>query len=303
MNKRQLIATLRKKGIVRHSRSLSLLKRREIEEIEKAVESGAPDHLSHTQVDMYRRCGLQYFFSYKRGIKNPPGINLTLGKSVEAGIDYNYLEKIETGQDEPLDVLEDVYHEDFEARREDTDWKEDDPDKAEKVGRGLIGVFRDDLAPRTYPVAVQKEYNVEFGNVPYTFKAFIDLIAGTPSDIPGTFNPLIIDHKTAARSPNQGTVDVMDQLTAYAGCYQMVDGDILPVGIDAMVKTKVPKAVQLRSTRTEEAIKRYWKTVQLIYEGISAGYYPPAQTTTGAQANWVCSPKFCGYWDTCHEEF
>lgn len=304
MTKGEIIAALQSKGLERlYGSTLSALKKKQLEDALAAIRAGAPTHLSHTQVSMFRRCSMQYYWRYIRKMKRPPGANLTLGASVDEAENHNYSQKIESFTDEPLDAIEDVYHEEFEARRDETDWQESDPNEVEDTGRSLLKVYRDELAPGTNPIAVQKEYDVSFGNTPFTFKAFVDLIAFTdPPVVHGHEKEYtIIDNKTSGKTPPQSMVDRGSQLTAYAGLYQMIDQKTYKavlVGLDVLVSTKTPKAVQLRSIRTDTDIQRYWKTVQAVYENIVAGSFVPVEAD-----NWVCDPKWCGYFDTCHEEF
>lgn len=297
MNKGELITALSEMGIERlYGSTLSGLKKKEMEVAFRAIKKGAPRHLSHSQVSTYRKCSMQYYYRYKEKIKSPPGFALTLGSVMDHTENHNYSQKIKSGNDEPLGVLEDVFHEEFEARRDETDWAENDPNVIETTGRSLVRVYTEDLAPVTYPIAVQKEYDIAFSNAPYTFKAFIDLIAVDESDT------IIIDNKTSGKTPSQPMVDNMAQLTAYASVWSMIDGrpdgGLPPVGIDALVSTKTPKAVQLRSTRTYEQIQRYWKTVQRVWELIRDGAFVTVEAD-----NWVCNPKWCGYYGICHEEF
>jgi RecB family exonuclease len=302
MTKAEIISALSAKGIeTLYGQTLSALKKKELETAWEAIQKGAPTHLSHTQVSMYRRCSMQYYWRYIRNLTRPPGAAQTLGLSVDTAENHNYSQKIETFTDEPLDVIEDVYHEDFEARKDETDWQDNDPSEVHSKGRGLIKVYRDRLAPVTIPVAVQKEYNVSFGNTPFTFKAFVDLIAWQNEGPDWEGEYIIIDNKTSAKTPAQSQIDRGSQLTAYAGVYRMLNGQpdgFTPVGIDALVSTKEPKAVQLRSTRCEVDIQRYFKTVQAVYENICTGAFVPVEAD-----NWVCDPKWCGYFGICHEEF
>lgn len=305
MKKAEMVAELTERGIDRlYSKQLSKLKKRELEEAYQAITSGAPRHLSHSQVQMYKRCGMQYYFRYIRQMVRPPNAFMTWGGAVDTAENHNYESKIDSGEDEPESVLTDVYAEDFKARKDQTDWQGEKPEDWESNGLGLVKLFRADVAPRTEPIAVQKEYSIEFDNVPFTFLGYADLIA-VESDINGNgLYEVIIDNKCSKRTPPEGLIRIHPQLTAYAACYQAQKGQVAAVGLNVLVsRKKENEAVFQRSIRTEHDINRYWKTVQTVYQSICAGIFVPASEINGSMVNWVCTPERCGWWDICHEEF
>ena len=224
---------------------------------------------------------------------------MTLGSAVDAAANHNYKQKIESGTDEPLSVLTDVFVEDLKQRTDETDWTNATPAETEKDGIGLVGVFHKDLAPKTQPLKVQQRYSIVFGNVPYTFTAFVDLIAEESKQL------VVIDNKTSKRAYSDDVVRINPQLTAYAGCVAANEGGVIPaVGFDLMINRKKDKAaVQYRTTRTEHDVKRYWTVVNYVYDCICKGVYLPANLMHGGQANWVCKPEYCGYYELCHTEF
>jgi len=72
-------------------------------------DNGKKELLSVSKIRMYLRCPLQYYYRYCEGLKVPPDSGLTLGKSVHAGIEANYSQKITSFSDLPLNDVLDVY--------------------------------------------------------------------------------------------------------------------------------------------------------------------------------------------------
>ncbi len=72
------------------------------------------EHLSVSQLDMFTRCGEQYRRRYIEGEIVPPGIAARIGTGVHKAAETNWREKMRTGQDMPLDAVQDcaaeAYH-------------------------------------------------------------------------------------------------------------------------------------------------------------------------------------------------
>lgn len=51
-------------------------------------------HLSVSQISMYLRCSLQYWFRYIQGIKAPPNLKLTVGKAGHEGLEFENRQKV-----------------------------------------------------------------------------------------------------------------------------------------------------------------------------------------------------------------
>lgn len=310
MTRAEIILALQVKGLEKvFGKTFDKCLKKELCEVWECMQAGVT-HLSHTQISMFQRCGLQWHFRYQRGIKIPPSGPMVLGGSADSTVNFNYDYKIERGADENLSALEDKFHEEWDSRKiEVVDWKDDKPDDLESAGRRALGAFRKEIAPATMPVmlknekgedvpGVQLEKEITFTNRPWTFLAYLDLIAF--KDVNNKpVGPIIIDNKLTKRSPGPDLVNVHDQLTAYSAAQGILD-----VGLDVLVYgNKEPKAVSFFGTRTPEDAARYWRVVDLVYDSIIKGVFLPAPRSTGNSGNWACTPAFCGYWEICHQEF
>ena len=253
-------------------------------------------HLSATQLKMWIRCSMQWYFRYVEGKKLPPAAAMTLGGSVDTSLNHNYKQKVDTFEDLPIDDILDVFSTTFEARKGSTDWKDDKPAVVKDQGVGCLKAYGHEIMPGVQPSTVQLKVDVplEFS---YDFIGYIDLI-----DV----DSIIIDNKTAGRSPSQNmqtkVYDVGDsalQMLGYEWAYRSLNGcPSSGLRIDYMIKTKVPETLQVSLGKPSENDMNYFlKMLAVVAHGIDNKAYIPNRY------QYLCSPKWCGYWDVCHQEF
>ena len=240
-------------------------------------------HLSVTQLKMYLRCPLQYFFRYICDMRAPPDGGLTLGRVVHETIGDNYRQKIETRQDLPIERLADIFqvHWDQEARQSNFA-ADEKPEQVKEQGEKMLKKYFKDVAPHVQPVEVEREFLIDTGATDLPLKGYIDLI-----DDQGT----IVDHKTAKRSYSENAAERDLQLTAYALAYRALFGQPESgVRLDVMVRNKMPKIQQLPATRTQADIDRFRRLAQQVEKGINQEIYYPNE-------GYTCG--ICGYRDMC----
>jgi len=254
-----------------------------------------PDHISHTQIQMYEKCGQQYYYRYCEGLKIPPGIALIQGATAHRVRDVDLKHKLETGENLVLEELEDFTSDRIDEAFAgeivlDGEW-EDRPIQAVKgaVKDQSIALARLDATeflPKIEPLEVEKVWLVQHDLLPKPIKMIIDLV---------TEDGQIRDLKTCGRSPARGDADTDPQLTLYALGRRIATGEEeTSVRKDYLVKTKTPKAVFQTSTRDESDLQVVLNRIARVCEGIEKELWIPAPT--GA---WWCSERFCGYWNQC----
>ncbi len=246
---------------------------------------GDEPYLSVTQLRMYLRCPLQYYFRYVCGLKIPPSGDVTLGRTVHETLEQNYRQKIQTRQDLPLEQLHDIFSERWEEESRYARFQEDEkPGHLKDDGVRLLGAYHREVAPRVQPVEVEREFLLETGVTELPLKGYIDLI-----DEQGT----IIDHKTTRRSfpPHAAETDI--QLTAYALAYRALRGKPEKgLRLDVLVRTKQPKVQQLPTTRAQADIDRFLRLAEHVERAINTGIFYPNE-------NFMCG--ICGYKELCGE--
>ena len=241
------------------------------------------NHLSITQIKMFLRCPLQYFFRYKQGIKIPPNSAMTMGRCVHQTIEDLYKKRIDK-KEMTEEELKERFSSHWSEESKETQFKRDETSgELKDEGIKLVSKYLEDIAPTVKPKELEKKFELKFDNVPYTLVGIIDLI-----EIGGT----IVDHKCSKRSPNQAEIDRDIQLSAYQIGYKSLYGkDPSGLRYDYVVRNQTPKTVQCKTERTQGALNRFLKLVGHVSKAIENDIYYPNESMM------TCS--CCGFKDLC----
>ncbi len=247
-------------------------------------------HLSATQLNMFLRCPRQYCFRYVEGIKKPPSGAMVQSKVWHQTLENNYKQKIQSDNDLSLSDMQEF----FSSRFDDTFSNEDialendeSTGKLKDQGTSIVATHHEIIAPKVRPLLVEEEFRISLGeDFPYELLGYWDVVER---------DGIIVDNKAYGRTPNQNDVDKDLQLTVYSLGYRASKKQIEKnLRIDAIVKTKQPKAVQIQTTRTNEDCRWILNLIEDVARAMKSGNFYPNPT------GFLCSPKFCGYWDRCH---
>jgi len=262
-------------------------------------------YLSFQKINVYSRCGLQYYFRYVEGIQVPPTSTVAMGKAVHKSIEQYYLHKKERGEDPELDLLLSVYTDEIEniftnedvflEGEETTKGKSKVKDELKNAGVLGLKTYHRGRAVEVVPFLVEEEFQIDLASVAeklgfnksdyenIILTGYIDLV-----DAEGN----IIDHKMKKSHPSKDEADKSQQLTIYALGYSYLFGELpKSVKLDNIV---VPpnghgaKIITLTSTRSEEDVKRFLMRTLRIIDGIRKKVFIPPDHTS-----WACS--YCLY--------
>lgn len=246
-------------------------------------------HFSPTQINMYLRCPRQYEERYIKGFKIPPSGSMVQGRTWHKAVEKNYTQKIETGLDLSLEEVVDTFSGEFDrafSSEEIALRPRENIGALKDQGVEVTKVHHVEIAPMVEPMLVEKAFNVSLGRYfPYTLKGIIDLVE---------VGNIIVDNKSFSRSPSQADLDKDIQFTAYALAWRILTGsEETELRMDAVVKTKQPKVVQLGTKRTNHECRWLLGLIEEVAKAIQAGTFPPNPS------GWHCSPVWCGYWNLC----
>lgn len=257
-----------------------------------ATEVALPNsHLSISQINTYLRCPLQYYWRYVEGLKVPPASAVTFGLATHRAIEHNYSFKVVSGEDRPVEEVQEVFAREFDSLAPGTQWEEgEEPGAVKDEGIKTTALYMREVAPVTKPVAVEQPFEVEFENVEYTLKGVVDLVDASET---------IIDTKTSKRAPSPDQLERDLQLTAYSLGYRAVTGRTeTGLRMDYVVRTKTPKIVSLKSgPRDEREVNRLLKLIGYVARAIRDRLFFPQPH------NFTCNPNGCGYWTICQERW
>lgn len=243
--------------------------------------------LSSTQINMFLRCPRQYMYRYIDGIKIPPAGILILGGAGHSAIAYNYKQKIKSHQDLKTSEVLDFFAEEFDRKVEEENpvFEDDKPGTVKDNGTRVLKEYQKVKSITIQPKEVEKEFAIEFANVNYFIKGFIDLI---------TDKDELVDHKISKKSPNQKDIDDNHQMTCYKIGYNAIFGkDPIELRFDYLVTSKTPKIKSYPTFRSNEDIEEYLELIGQVVEYIKRGDF--YKSTQGYQ----CSEKWCGYYGMC----
>jgi len=253
------------------------------------------DHLSITQMSMYLRCPMQYYFRYVEGRKIPPKWTMFLGSCGHGVLEYNNRQKIESFKDIKTDEALEYYHSEFTKKKDETeiDWQDEQPGKVKDRGAGVLKTyFEGKYNEPIQPIAVEEKIEIEFEETNFPLLMFVDVI--TKDEIG--------DYKFASKRPSEANLQKDIQLTGYGLgfyykynrlpassfyqhlIYQKTKNDVVP--------TPVP--------RTEDDYIRFREDFKNVAANIADNY--KKGTWVRNPHNYFCSPKNCGYWNLCRKE-
>jgi hypothetical protein len=162
----------------------------------------------------------------------------------------------------------------------------ENPGGLKDQGVSIVETHHKAIAPTVHPVVVEEQFWVSLGeDFPYELMGYWDLV-----DREG----VIIDNKAYSRKPSQADLDKNIQLSVYALGYRASQQkNEKKLRLDAVIKNKTPKAVQLETTRTHNDCRWLLGLIEMVVEAIQSGVFYPNPL------NFTCSPRYCGYWEKC----
>jgi len=243
---------------------------------------------NQSELKAYLKCGKLWEFRYLRGIKVPPSSALTLGSSVDAAVTANLVQKVETGADLDAEEVLDTFSDEFDRRKTETEWGEENPDRQKDLGVSLVALHHEEVAPRIDPESVQESFVIET-DAGYDLHGTIDHV-----EKDGT----VVDTKTSRIPYAPDAVSKSFQPTLYDFAYEATRGKPAKAfRYDVLVKPTATKGARLQQVEapvTKDDREWLFDAMNQVHKAIQAGVALPAP-----EGSWYCSPKWCGYWDRC----
>ena len=255
------------------------------------------EHLSPSAINMYMRCPIQYYKRYIEGKKRPPGVSMMEGTCHHGTCEFNNIKKRKTGTDrKEKQVIQhfcDTFH---DKQKEIGDWEGIKERDVLLRGKKLQAAYINNFAPRLKPRLIEQEFVLQVG--PVKILCYMD-VAGTLTPIlrKTPEENVVCDYKTASKNKSEAELDDSYQLTTYGIC-DMAERvtDVFPkVGMCVFKKIKVPMVEWQFGMMSQRRIEWFIITTLSIADSISKGSFPVCNPVY----NFLCSPKWCGYWDEC----
>lgn len=268
-------------------------------------------HLSFTQITMYLRCSMQYYFRYVLGIKTPPEIPLASGKGLHAALEWNARHKMKTKEDMPLDDLKDMTADMLDIELNEIEGQAAEKGEAKDESIAQVALFRLRDAPSIQPLAVEYPFTLiipgddEYPDPPLPVIGFVDTYSelDRPRSNPGGTARVIAleDYKRVNQKRNQLEVDLTPQLTLYDMVFFEQTGALPDViGLRQFTHTKKDGAAVTPIYRSPELMEptvrflrweRMKQQVRRVQDAIRKGVFIPTDDSK------TCS--WCGYRQMC----
>lgn len=141
---------------------MELEKPAKIEGVEPADKQ--PEHTSFSQLNMYLRCSMQYYFRYVLGKKERPKLVMARGKAGHEAVELNAIHKIATKQDQPVEQILDNFSTSWDKQLKEFEPSDFDPgekpDEEKDHTIETLRLYRGKHAPNETPEAVELEFLV-----------------------------------------------------------------------------------------------------------------------------------------------
>ena len=242
-------------------------------------------HLSHTQISMILRCPRQWQYRYEYGIKQPTTHHLTLGSAYHKSLETNFVQKKDTEQDLPLDVVQDAFSDDWEKRlqSEDVVFVDAKPGEVKDRGIKLVSAYHTRVAPTVQPFMVEEPFSIPLQK-DWDLNGIIDLM---------TYDG-VVDHKTASKSWTQDAADKELQPTMYLLASRELGLPFKEFEYHVAVSKGTPEIQRIKTTRGEQEMEWYLELARQAIKVIQNGVFMPA-----APGSWWCGSKWCAYTPMC----
>ena len=272
--------------------------------------------LSPSKLELYARCGVAFENRYLLGKKEPPGVAMLVGRSMDEAVSQSLTKLAETGTlstpeevatvageaatREFAEVGSDLTLEPVEREAGIKRIRDQAKDRSVRMAlahRKLVAPWiRPEMDWKTGKPRIQHSWEIEMPN---------GVVLAGRSDVEEVDHG-VRDTKAAKKEKPKAWADTSLQLTAYGLARRAIDGHkVVPVKFDVIVdrnpnldvKGTDPAGVTwqlLQSERNDQDFYSYMERIDHVAKSIRAGVFIPARPD-----DWICSKKFCGYWNQC----
>jgi len=256
------------------------------------------DSIHQSSLSTALRCGEQFRRRYIDGEIIPPGVAAGRGTGVHEANRVNLTQKIKSGKDLSLDDLQDACRDGYmKAFRNGVYMtKEDEPAKSRILNDGLndalrcTKIYRDNVAPEIEPVSVEDPFEIDVG-LPLNLAGTVDIQR----------KRIINDLKTTSMKWPEDRIKNEIQPIFYSFVKEYIEKERPEFRYDILIarrgKDGNPTSEDyqpLKLTATDKDYNALFAKISVFLKMLEAGIFPPCNPS-----DWVCSPKWCGYYATC----
>lgn len=266
---------------------------------------------SKTKLLALDTCAYKFFRAYVLGERRPPTAAMAFGNAWDGMADGYYREKAETGIDRPAHDAQELWREAFEQEAcQIGDWSDD---MASMIDEGAELALRwHPIAETVQPLAVQVPFSIELPGPDqpvFRLTGKIDQIVRSTRE-PGDAPVFGIDDKTTSRRWSERELwSSLDALSYTIGIRhglhfkaQQVDaaGNRL-FEYHVAVRLKEPVMQRLQRPVSDADVDGFMRYVILQRQRVIDSYR--SGTWTPNRKSFLCSRRWCGWWEECEKEW
>lgn len=239
-------------------------------------------YLSNSAVGTYLKCARQYEWAYVEKVIIPPEIALEEGISHHGALDKSNSQFIKKGKFFRKTQLIECFMDTFNDRAKEIPkfkWTMAGEKKDDVLVRGnlMLDNYYEGYGKKIKPVASEQRIELMVGGVP--FLGFIDVI----------MKGKVIDYKVVKQAKSQGEADGDIQLSTYCKATKLKKAEFV-----CLTKTKNGNTKVIETKRGPKDADNLGVLVASVADAIKKGSFPMCDPT-----NWICNPKWCGYYRRC----
>lgn len=239
------------------------------------------DHYSHSQLDLFMRCGEAYRQKYMLGKPSPATLSMVAGKAFHKAMEYLIVGADKTAKEEFENIWADLEPSKMQDKPE---LEAINTTQGKMWDLALEGQSRyRDLSP----VATEEQFNIEIGGMKVT--GIIDLV-----DNQGR----IIDWKTGARAPGQYVAENNRQLTLYDYAWRQKTGEA-PTGVGIIWGGYQAKGPRFEERWAEPKTSSDHNRVTNAFYTLDRAVKQDGPWHPAEQGSWMCTKDKCPYFAEC----
>ena len=197
-------------------------------------------HISFSQLSMYLRCSMQYWFKYKQHLPEQPKVSLALGKgghnALEKSVKRKLKSSITNSPDEVVQWASDFMDRELDAVPSSEMEKDVEPGGTKDKFLAATRVFQTRDAPRIKPIAAELDFTLDMNEfLPEPAEVPIRPVIGKIDLVsddyqtrvvhePGLLRVEVDDYKYVTRKRGQAEVNISPQLSLYATVMKKLTG-------------------------------------------------------------------------------
>lgn len=261
-----------------------------LEALKKKIETEGKMILRPSMLQQFLGCPAQWFRAGLLNDYQKPAAAATAGTSLHKGAEVGYTDKIKHGSLPPISYLTDVVVEewrDLNEKQELEFGKDEDYHTYERDLVKGITEYHSSVMPISDPIAVEKRYDIMIEDHP--------IFKGVGGTLDLVFEEGVGDIKFTKKKTTPGKY--MLQQSTYALLRQKHGETCNFNQIHNVIRGKGAEILALRmnTAYAESVIRRILHVTKVFWETGETELF----RGTNMHAYYLCSPTWCGYWDTC----